>query len=103
MVEPFFHYLRSKLAITDEQLSLLKPHLKLRHVEKGQLLLRKGEVCLYTSFVLKGCLRSYVIDSKGKEHIIQFAPENWWISEHISFLRKSQPSIILMRSKQQIW
>jgi hypothetical protein len=30
-------------------------------------------------FVTKGFLRSYVIDNKGKEHIIQFAPENWWI------------------------
>ena len=27
----------------------------------------------------QGFLRSYVIDNKGKEHIIQFAPENWWI------------------------
>jgi CRP-like cAMP-binding protein len=26
-------------------------------------------------------LRSYVIDNKGKEHIIQFAPENWWVSD----------------------
>ncbi|WP_230680180.1 Crp/Fnr family transcriptional regulator [Pontibacter rufus] len=66
--------------------------MKLRHVEKGQLLLRVGEVCLYGSFVLKGCLRSYVIDEKGKEHIIQFAPENWWIAEQISFFNK-EPAI----------
>jgi len=92
MVESFFDYLRSKLAINDQQISQLKPNLKLRHVEKGQPLLRVGEICLYGSFVLKGCLRSYVIDEKGKEHIIQFAPENWWISEQISFLKK-EPAI----------
>ncbi len=88
MIEPFFDYLRSKLAMTDGQISQLKPLVKLRHVEKGQILLRVGEVCLYTNFVLKGCLRSYVIDAKGKEHIIQFAPQNWWISEQISFSKK---------------
>lgn len=88
MAEPFFEYLRTKLAFTESQLSHIKPLLKQRHVEKGQLLLRAGEICLYTSFVAKGCLRSYVIDQKGKEHIIQFAPENWWISEQISFLRQ---------------
>ncbi len=88
MIEPFFDYLRSKLAMTDGQISQLKPLVKLRHVEKGQILLRVGEVCLYTNFVLKGCLRSYVIDDKGKEHIIQFAPQNWWISEQISFSKK---------------
>jgi CRP-like cAMP-binding protein len=92
MVESFFDYLRSKLGMSDGQVSQLKVHVKLRHVDMGQMLLRVGEVCLYTNFVLKGCLRSYVIDAKGKEHIIQFAPENWWISEQISFFKK-EPSM----------
>ncbi len=89
MIEPFLDYLRSKFAMTDEQISQLKPLAKLRHVEQGQILLQAGEVCLYTRFVIKGCLRSYVIDAKGKEHIIQFAPENWFISEQISFFKLS--------------
>jgi len=92
MVEAFFDYLRIKMYLTDEQITQLKPLVKLRQVEKGKILLRVGEVCLYTSFVLKGCLRSYVIDAKGKEHIIQFAPENWLISEQISFSKK-EPAI----------
>ncbi|HYC86572.1 MAG TPA: helix-turn-helix domain-containing protein, partial [Chryseosolibacter sp.] len=33
-----------------------------------------------------------VIDDKGKEHIIQFAPENWWISEQISLVN-GEPSM----------
>jgi hypothetical protein len=36
--------------------------------------------------VATGCLRSYVIDAKGKEHIVQFAPENWWLSDPISLM-----------------
>ena len=92
MIEVFYEYLRTKFLVNDQQLSQLKPHLKLRHVDKGQTLLRVGEACLYISFVLKGCLRSYVIDAKGKEHIIQFAPENWLISEQISFF-KNEPAI----------
>ncbi len=92
MAEPFFEYLRAKLAVPESQLDRLKPLLKGRHVEKGQMILRTGEICLYTSFVVKGCLRSYVIDGKGKEHIIQFAPENWWISEQVSFM-KGEPAM----------
>ena len=33
------------------------------------------------AFVASGCLRKHVIDVRGKEHIVQFAPENWWIGE----------------------
>ncbi|WP_017730154.1 Crp/Fnr family transcriptional regulator [Nafulsella turpanensis] len=88
MIEPFFDYLRTRLTVTETQLSQLEPLLKVKQVKKGQILLRVGEVCQYTSFVLSGCLRSYVIDTKGREHIIQFAPENWWISEQISLYKK---------------
>lgn len=55
-------------------------------------MLHRQEICTYTCFVVKGCLRSYVIGKKGKEHIIQFAPENWWISEQIS-LNKKEPAM----------
>ncbi len=40
----------------------------------------------YLAFVTKGCLRSYTIDKKGEEHIVQFAPEGWWITDLYSFL-----------------
>ena len=33
-------------------------------------------------FLATGCLRSYVIDAKGDEHIVQFAPEDWWLADN---------------------
>src|SRR4030095_13587036 len=42
-------------------------------------------------FVTKGCLRSYTVDSKGKEHIIQFSPEEWWTG-NIESIRNNAPS-----------
>lgn len=53
-------------------------------VNKNELLLRAGEVCKGTYFVEKGLLRMYSIDKNGKEHIIQFAPEKWLISDRSS-------------------
>ncbi len=49
-------------------------------------MLHEGDVCLNTTFVEKGLLRSYTIEEKGNEHIIQFAMEDWWISDIYSFL-----------------
>jgi hypothetical protein len=31
-----------------------------------------------------GCPRTYVIDAKGKEHVVQFAPETWWVADNTS-------------------
>ena len=52
-----------------------------KHLKKGEFFLREGEIARHGAFVAKGFLRSYVIDDKGKEHIMQFAPENWWVSD----------------------
>lgn len=46
--------------------------------------MRPGEVCKHSFFVESGLLRAYTIDESGKTHIIQFAPENWIISDRSS-------------------
>jgi CRP-like cAMP-binding protein len=86
MFKVFGNYLRSKMEVTEHQLQLIEPFFIPKHIIKGDTLLSINEICPYHCFVIKGCLRSYVIDDKGKEHIIQFAPENWWISEQISLI-----------------
>jgi len=88
MFELFETYFKSKIPVTDAQLKELEKLMTPKHVERGKILLRVDEICTELCFVVKGCLRSYVIDDKGKEHIIQFAPEEWWISEQISALNK---------------
>jgi CRP-like cAMP-binding protein len=50
---------------------------------------RAGEVPTYAAFVARGCLRSYVIDAKGKEHVVQFAPENWWLADSTSLTART--------------
>ncbi|MEJ0102563.1 MAG: cyclic nucleotide-binding domain-containing protein [Bacteroidota bacterium] len=52
-----------------------------KKLRKRQYLLQQGDVSKYTAFVEKGLLRSYVIDDKGTELIMQFAPESWWIGD----------------------
>ena len=57
-----------------------------KKLRKRQYLLQEGDVCKYQAFVVKGILRSYTIDEKGAEHILQFAPEGWWITDLFSYL-----------------
>ncbi|MCY1378624.1 hypothetical protein D9M69_662750 [compost metagenome] len=42
-------------------------------------------------------MRQYSIDEKGKEHIIQFAPENWFMSDRES-VYFDQPSSYFMQA-----
>jgi CRP-like cAMP-binding protein len=77
-------YLTSNLDIDHNMIEELLVHCKIKQVLKGDFLLRQGEKCTHSFFVEKGLLKQYSIDNKGKEHIIQFAPENWFITDRES-------------------
>jgi CRP-like cAMP-binding protein len=96
----FQHYLKQHLELTDPQLAELIPRLHMRVVPKNALLLRLGETRSHPYFVEKGLLRSYSIDETGKQHIIQFAPENYFISERGS-LYFNAPSKLIMEAIEE--
>ncbi|MFZ1527506.1 MAG: Crp/Fnr family transcriptional regulator [Ferruginibacter sp.] len=73
-----------KAGLSDDQFSSLEKYVHLRKFSKGDFLLRQGDICEHSFFVEKGLLRSYTIDDTGKEHINQFAPENWIIADRSS-------------------
>jgi len=75
---------------------LMTFELETKKVEKGTIILRAGEVSNYCFKVLKGCLKSFVFDNTGREHILQFAPENWWISDLDSFLNNKPSGVFIV-------
>jgi CRP-like cAMP-binding protein len=83
MHEPLFEYFERNFKLTDEDKAIIRTVVIPMTLKKGEFFQRQGEVARLGAFVCTGFLRSYVIDNKGKEHIIQFAPESWWISDKI--------------------
>lgn len=62
-------------------------------IKKKDFLIRTGEICRYENFVIKGCLRTYYIDSNGFERILQFAIEDWWTADLNSFLTQTPATL----------
>jgi CRP-like cAMP-binding protein len=86
MFDVFFTHVLEKVTLNEEEKETLKSFFVSRKLRKKQYLLEQGEVCKHMSFVEKGLLRSYNVDEKGEEHMIQFAWEGWWICDTYSFL-----------------
>ncbi|MGF1637321.1 MAG: Crp/Fnr family transcriptional regulator [Cyclobacteriaceae bacterium] len=81
MEQGFYAYLKNKVLVKDAHLSSLMDLISIKEYPKGSFLLSKGQICKHTFFIESGLVRFYSIDKEGKEHIIQFAPENWFISD----------------------
>lgn len=74
-------YLAARSQFSEEDFEIVRGAVQFRDLSGGEFLQRAGEVPRFAAFVATGCLRNYVIDAKGKEHIVQFAPETWWLAD----------------------
>lgn len=81
--------LEKHIRLSDSDKNLIVSGIRERRVKKGQFLLHEGAICRCTNFVNEGSLITYFIDTGGKEHIVQFAIEGWWISDLNSFLMQA--------------
>ena len=81
MFEKLRVFFERSFPITDEQFEFIKTLFVSKKINKGEFLLREGEMTKHTIFVSSGCLRTYTIDNSGKEHILQFSIENWWTGD----------------------
>ncbi|MGV8879423.1 MAG: hypothetical protein ACOH2A_10360 [Sphingobacteriaceae bacterium] len=50
-------------------------------LKRKQKLLQEGEICRFSAFVTRGCLRGFSVDRNGFDHVLNFAPPNWWIAD----------------------
>jgi len=88
MHEPLFQYIKlhSKTTLTEEEVERIKNVFVPKKIRKRQYFLQEGQVCKYFGFIVKGAMRQYSIDDKGREHIIRLSIENWWVGDRESFI-----------------
>ncbi|AMP99480.1 cyclic nucleotide-binding protein [Pedobacter cryoconitis] len=81
-------------------------------LKKKEFLLEPGKLCKGNYFIVKGCVRQFLINQKLNEQIIHFGIEHWWIADQDSLLN-NQPSacyiqaieeteLLLIREKERI-
>ncbi|MFC2354454.1 MAG: Crp/Fnr family transcriptional regulator [Capnocytophaga ochracea] len=67
------------ISLTDEEFAYIASHFTHHSFKKNDFLLHEEKVVTHEYWVLRGLLKTYLLDANGKEHIVQFAMENWWV------------------------
>jgi CRP/FNR family transcriptional regulator, anaerobic regulatory protein len=78
-------HIRKFVSFSKEEEKILLPYLKVKSLKKKEILLKEGQICAANHFVTKGCLRMFYITEEGNEQMIQFAIDNWWMTDYMSF------------------
>jgi len=81
-----FNNFSKHISLTKAEEKYLMTLFEYKVIKAKDFLIQQGEVSKQSAFVLNGCLRGYTIDSNGFEHVLSFAPKDWWIADMYSLL-----------------
>ncbi|NGP87780.1 Crp/Fnr family transcriptional regulator [Fodinibius halophilus] len=102
MYDLIFDNISKYIHLTKDDKAELKSHLRTHKVGKGQYLHQQGRVVKYDSFVCQGALKSSYIDKEGKEYILHFAIEDWWITDFESFTNQTPAKLDIVALEDSV-
>ncbi|KLT65640.1 Crp/Fnr family transcriptional regulator [Pedobacter sp. BMA] len=89
-------HIQKRHPFTDNEADDFCENFKLIRVKKRQFIVQPEFVAKNRFFVLEGSFRAYVIGDEGHEHTIQFAIEDWWITDYNSYIFQHPASMFVM-------
>ena len=96
-MKELIEYIEKSISLSDEIANDLKAIIIHRNVEKGEIILQENSSRKIQIFVVSGCLRAFYKTENGKDHTLQFATKNWWISDYMT-LFNTEKSLLSIES-----
>lgn len=62
-------------------------------IKKRQYIDQPGYVSQYRNYVIQGAFRSFFLDKDGKEHTVQIAIEDWFVSDFYSYITRTPATL----------
>jgi CRP-like cAMP-binding protein len=97
MHEVLKNSLAGKIKLSDEQWAFVFSCFKTKKTKRNEILVEKDSICQYLYFVVKGCLRIFLIDDDGNESTRFLVFEGTMGTAFPSFILR-QPSVASVQS-----
>ncbi len=79
--------------LTDEEFDYIFSYFTLKKLKKHQYLVQENDFVQNDYFVISGLLKASHTDKEGKEHIMQFAMEDWWITDYQAYFNQTNATL----------
>lgn len=73
------------LTFSEDELSIIATVFHRLYYKKGSLIIESEGNAHTQYYILDGCLRFFHVKENGKEHTVQFAINDWWISDFTDY------------------
>lgn len=93
--EPILSNIKKYVELNDEDKKQFVSIIKKTRVRKRQFIVQPGFTCSHQTYVVKGAFRSYFVNNEGIDHTIQFAIDDWFISDFNSYITQTPASLFI--------
>lgn len=93
MARQLLDHISRFISLSPELESGIPAFFELHIVSNKEILSSSNRICDRLFFVVSGCLHAYFVDQQGVEKSLQFALENWWISDYQAFYNQKPTDI----------
>ncbi|MEO3402988.1 Crp/Fnr family transcriptional regulator [Mucilaginibacter sp. CAU 1740] len=94
---PIVNYVKRYISLTAEEEAYYVSLLRIKKIRKKQFIVQPDFVCNHRTYIVKGALRSYLIDANGQDHTVAFGIDDWWISDFNSYFFR-QPATLFVEA-----
>lgn len=95
-------YIQNFISLEEDEAAQFVSAFEEIKVKKRQFIVQPNFTNKYRSFVVKGAFRTYAITSDGHDHTLQFAIENWWVSDFNSYIYQHPATLFIVALEDSI-
>ena len=104
-------HLQKTIPVSDEAFEFIQSYFSPKYITRKEYLLRPFQRCKHESYIVNGLFETAIIDDSGKEHILYFPHEDWWVGDFKSFstgqaatleIRALEDSVLLQITKEDL-
>ena len=89
----FKKYIGKIIPFSNAEVDYVLSHFTKKRFKKHQFIIQAGKNVTSDFFILSGCFKSYFTDNNGKEYILAFGVQGWWITDYQAFYYQTKATI----------
>jgi CRP-like cAMP-binding protein len=83
------------IPLTGSEFEYVLSHFTRKKFKKHQFLIQQGQPVTHDYWVEKGLLKACHTDAQDKDSILQFAMEDWWVTDYQAYFNRAPASIYI--------
>ncbi|MEZ4793641.1 MAG: Crp/Fnr family transcriptional regulator [Gelidibacter sp.] len=100
--DQLLNYVQNFVSLTDDEAMEFCSNFKEVKIKKRQFIVQPNFTDKHRNFVVKGAFRTYAISDEGQEHTLQFAIENWWVSDFNSYIYQHPATLFIVALEDSV-